>query len=97
MEIVTKSFRNFQDHAIYNGEQIFFYKRAQILVADVWGAFKGQGYGKFNDINKITMFADYRVPQILLHVNALSYSDDLKKKVESKSVLPHGGSEEVSL
>lgn len=97
VEILTRSFRNLQDHAIHEGEQIFFYKRAQILVADLWGAFKGQGYGKFDNIARITMFADYRVPQTLIYLNALHYSEDLKKKIMDKVVLPHGGSDEVNL
>jgi len=29
----------FRDHAVYKGRQVFFYKRAQILVADLWGAY----------------------------------------------------------
>lgn len=41
--------------------QVFFYKRAQIFVGDVWGAFGGQGLGAFDDIHCLTMFADYRV------------------------------------
>ncbi len=40
------------------------YKRAQILVADLWAAFRGRSYGAFVDIDSITMFADYRVPQV---------------------------------
>jgi hypothetical protein len=40
--------------------QVFLYKRAQIFVGDVYGAFKGLGLGRFDDIDKITMFADYR-------------------------------------
>lgn len=40
--------------------QVTFYKRAQILVADIWGCFEGQGIGFFADIDCITMFADYR-------------------------------------
>lgn len=33
------------------------YKRAQILVADLWACFDGESYGEFHDIDKITMFA----------------------------------------
>jgi hypothetical protein len=39
-------------------------KRAQILIADVWACFNGEAYGAFTDIDRITMFADYRVPQV---------------------------------
>ena len=35
-------------------------KRAEILVADLWACFEGQGLGAFTDIDTITMFADYR-------------------------------------
>jgi hypothetical protein len=37
--------------------QLFFYKRAQIFVGDLYGAFAGQGLGHFHDINQLTMFA----------------------------------------
>ncbi len=44
----------------HRGRQVFFYKRAQIFAGDLWGAFGGRGYGEFQDIAQLTMFADYR-------------------------------------
>jgi hypothetical protein len=42
-------------------ESVKFYKRAQILVADLWACFEGKSYGEFHDLNEyVTMFADYR-------------------------------------
>ena len=38
-----------------------FYKRAQILVADLWACFEGTSHGQFDDIDTITMFAGKRV------------------------------------
>ena len=35
---IAKDLAGFRDEAIYDGEQVFFYKRAQILVADLYGA-----------------------------------------------------------
>lgn len=35
---IAMNFTGFRDEAIYQGEQVFFYKRAQILVADLFGA-----------------------------------------------------------
>ncbi len=95
MDILTKTFRGFQDHSIYEGEQVFFYKRAQILVGDLFSAFRGDSYGKFNDIEKITMFADYRVPQILYHLKVIEYSPELEKKITEGQVIEHGSKEEV--
>lgn len=43
-----------------NGFTVAIYKRAQILIADIWSSFRGSGFGKFYDIDTLTMFADYR-------------------------------------
>ena len=51
-------FPGFRDSAIFKGKQVFLNKRAQILVGDLWGA----GAWVFNDIEKLTMFPDYRIP-----------------------------------
>lgn len=60
---------------------IAFYKRAQILVADTWSVLEGKGDGCFWDISSITVFADYRLPQVLLYFGALKYSKELLKKL----------------
>lgn len=44
-----------------------------------WACFKGEGHGRFEDLENITMFADYRVPQVLVHFGAMSYDDHLMK------------------
>ena len=47
----------FRDEFTFEERKVRFLKRAQIFVADLWAAFDGQGYGAFDDIDKITMFA----------------------------------------
>jgi len=97
VEILTRTFPNFRDHAIYEGNQIFLYKRVQILVGDLWGAFEGKDYGKFNDIDKLTMFPDYRVPQILVEVGIFEYSEDAKEIIKNKKEIPSGSKLEVEI
>lgn len=58
-----------------------FYKRAQILVADTWSVLEGKEDGCFNDISSLTIFADYRIPQVLVHLGAMRYSDELMRKL----------------
>ena len=84
VELVTGAFPNFRDHSIYRGRQVFLYKRAQILVGDLWGGFNGEGLGEFTDVDKMTMFADYRVPVVLRQLGILEYSDVLSRIVEEK-------------
>jgi hypothetical protein len=72
-------------------------KRAQIFVADVWACFEGEGYGEFRDIDKITMFADYRIPQILNNLGCLGFSPLLDATVRDKKDIPSGSNWEMQL
>jgi hypothetical protein len=106
---IVDTFCCFRDHAIYNGEQIFFYKRAQILVSDIYLAFLDIKEAKKNNeeneiinftketISQLTMFADYRVPQILRAKGILKYDNHLSELVDNKKELPHGCKEEVEI
>lgn len=51
LNVLTQNFPNFQDHSIYEGHQIHFYKRAQILIKDIYRKFNGKGLGEFEDID----------------------------------------------
>lgn len=70
VRLLTAFFPSFRDQSLYCGSQVYFYKRAQIFSADVWAAY-GKQTGKehpfaFYDMEALTMFADYRVPQVSL-------------------------------
>lgn len=57
VNLLAQHFPSFRDECRFEGKKVRFLKRAQIFVADVWAAFEGEGWGRFDDINKITMFA----------------------------------------
>jgi Potential Queuosine, Q, salvage protein family len=99
VNLLANDFRCFRDERRFEGRRkpIRFLKRAQILAADLWACFEGEGYGAFRDIDKITIFADYRLPQILNSMGCLSYSPPLDAAVRSKKDLPSGGSWEMQL
>lgn len=95
---IAEEFESFRDCANYNkGNQVWFLKRAQIFVADVWNCFGGKRSGNFGDIGDLTAFADYRVPQVLEHYGVLEYSPELKKKLRREEFLPSGSKEEVEI
>ncbi|KAJ8765771.1 hypothetical protein K2173_014893 [Erythroxylum novogranatense] len=94
---ITSHFPGFRDHAIYKGRQVFFYKRAQIFAADLYGAFKGQTYGEFHDISSVTIFADYIVPAMLRQLGVLKYSSKLASIIGYNGVIASGSEEEVEL
>ena len=47
VDIVVKDFKCFNDIAEYKGKTVAIHKRAQILVADLWQLYGGQGLGDF--------------------------------------------------
>ena len=98
VELIVQYLPGFRDEAIYEGRQVFFYKRAQILTADLIGAYTDIGMGdKWTNKECLTMFADYRVPQILRHLGIFVYSEDLAQKIDGLHVLPYSSEEEVEI
>ncbi|CAL5366757.1 unnamed protein product [Camellia sinensis] len=95
--LVTSHFPGFHDHTVYKGHQIFLYKRAQIFASDLRGSFRGKGYGEFNDMGAITIFADYIVPAVLRQLGVLRYSSSLAGIIEAKCGIGSGSEEEVEL
>lgn len=57
VNLLAERFPCFNDEGIFERKRVRLLKRAQIFVADLWAAFDGEGYGEFDDIGKITMFA----------------------------------------
>ncbi|CAN6450301.1 unnamed protein product [Victoria cruziana] len=97
VDLITRHFPGFRDHSVYKGHQVFLYKRAQIFVADLWGAFKGEGYGAFGDISSLTIFADYIVPAVLRQYGVLNYDLSLAKEIDSSCEISAGSEREVEI
>ena len=88
---------SFRDVAMYGRDEVYFYKRAQILASDLYGAFNGTDWGYFIDADKLTAFADYKLPQVLRHLGILCYEPDLTRKVDHGIILEGGSIEEVEI
>jgi hypothetical protein len=97
VELIAERLPSFRDVAEYQGRAVYLYKRAQIFAADLFGVFDGNGWGRFTDIEKLTTFADYKVPQVLRHLGILRYDQALSEKVDSGTPLDAAGSEEVEI
>ncbi|KAL5520082.1 hypothetical protein ACEPAG_1742 [Sanghuangporus baumii] len=103
VEMVTETFPSFRDETVYEGRTVYFWKRAQILVAETWAAFypldkPAQLHPFFpQGVHELTMFADYRVPQILHHLGILVYPPELIEQLRNKSPFPPGSREEISI
>ncbi|KAH8290164.1 hypothetical protein KR054_000617 [Drosophila jambulina] len=97
LELIVEEFPCFRDQAEFAGKRVSILKRAQILVGDIWCCYKAQGLGFFHDIDKITMFADYRIPQVLVHFGSLEYTKELMDFLKSDTILENGDPREVEI
>ena len=87
----------FKDVETYNGNEISFYKRAQLTAADLSLAFYGRGLGSFEDLAKLTIFADNLVPHVLRVDGILLYEEHLAARVDAEELIPSGSAEEVEI
>ncbi|KAI0644998.1 hypothetical protein C8Q79DRAFT_911823 [Trametes meyenii] len=107
VKMVTDTFLSFRDEVSYRGRRVYIWKRAQILVAETWAAFYPASPSSVHPlfpsaspgaaIHELTMFADYRVPQILHHLRILSYPPTLVKLLKAHTPLAPGSPEELSI
>ncbi|HIF94796.1 MAG TPA: hypothetical protein EYQ60_16980 [Myxococcales bacterium] len=87
----------YQDVAGYAELEVPFYKRAQITVADLNLAFGSGRFGRFHDLDQLTLFADNLVPHVLRCEGVLVYARDLEAKIESEALLVVGTRVEVEI
>ncbi|KAL1760208.1 hypothetical protein FB107DRAFT_203422 [Schizophyllum commune] len=150
VKMVTETFPSFRDETAFEGRRVCIWKRAQILVAELWAAFfpdvssesSASPPSTLSDnplsptlaattstsststhaskpnaeitpatspphplfpgprgpaIGSLTMFADYRVPQVLHHLRILQYSPALTRMLREYVPLQTGSKEEVAL
>jgi len=94
---LVDNFPSFRDEAEYRKRKIAFYKRAQILIGDLYCAFNGEKWGNLKNLDKITIFADYKVPQILRGYGILKYVGSLADKIDNRKLILSGSEEEVEI
>ncbi len=95
--LLLKRMPFFDDSATYDGKKVKFFKRAQITAADLYLSFNGQGPGRFDDIDNLTIFADNLVPHVLRLDGVLNYEDGLLSRIENEEEIPAGSAEEIEI
>lgn len=104
-DLIAERLPMFRDEA----SNVCFYKRAMILVADVWAATGRNQHVKsssptnpnatvsFHDIDQLCMFSDYRVPQLLRERQVLVYSPELSKIIDEQIEILPGSQYEIEI
>ncbi len=97
VELLAWEHRMYRDVSPHDGERVPLFKRAQITAVDLSLAFGGEGPGRFDDLDRLTMFADNLVPHVLRLAGVLAYDDALLTRIESDELLEHDSVEEVEI
>jgi hypothetical protein len=95
--LVSASFPSFRDQAEYESNTVYFWKRAQIFAADLHLTFGGKKWGRFHDMDQLTAFADYKLPQVFRELGIISYHPELAARIDRREMLVSGGKEEVEI
>ena len=87
----------FRDAPTYRGLIVPLYKRSQLLASDLALAFGGEGLGRFDDLDRLTIFADNLVPHVLRIDGLLEYSDQLQEAIDHDELIRAGAEEETEI
>lgn len=87
----------FRDCATYFGSEVWFAKRAQIVLQDMKMAYPDHKLLQFPDIESLTVFADNVLPYVLRLDGILKCDPWLESRISSEEIIPAGSTEEVEL
>lgn len=87
----------FHDVHPYRGLEVPLYKRAQITPYDLAVAFGHAGPGRFDDLDRLTMFADNLVPHVLRVEGILAFDDELVHRIDTGEDITSGSEPEVEI
>jgi hypothetical protein len=87
----------FRDVQICRGQDMPFYKRAQLTAADLNLALRGDELGRFDDLEQLTIFADNLVPHVLRCDGVLKYDPALAERIDASQLIPANSEEEVEI
>lgn len=96
-ELTVRELPSFRDGCWYEGRWVWFLKRAQILASDLQQLSAKYPDFVITDTDKLTAFADYRLPQLLRHFGVLVYDSELADVVDDMRILPSGSPQEAEL
>ena len=96
LDYVVSIFSYFKDETNYDGVNVYFYKRAQLLVSDILHVRKMLENIEV-DYSNLMGCADYKIPQVMNSLGMLEYEYDLEYKLARKEELEEDSIEEIEI
>ena len=96
LDYVVNTFSYFKDECIYKDVNIYFYKRAQLLVSDILHVRKLVENIEV-DYSSLVGCADYKIPQVMHSLGMLEYEYDLEFKLARKDEIEENSDIEIEI
>lgn len=96
LDYVVSNFSYFKDESTYDGETIYFYKRAQLIVSDILHV-RSLLEGIEVDYSNLLGCADYKIPQVMNSLGMLEYDYNVEYKLATKVEIEEGDPVEVEI
>lgn len=97
VERLAADFPSFNDVSCFKGNEIKFYKRAQLAVAMAYERLRQTNLFPVKDINELTVFADYCLPVSLNELGILRYDKNLEEKIANRKLIKKDSREELEI
>ena len=81
----------FGDEIRKRGIKLYFYKKLRLLISDL----SMLGGIPFKNIDKLLVYADYKLPQVLIHYGILKLPPKIIIRIQNKETIPHKSQEEI--
>ena len=106
VERLVNEFPYFYDASFIGDTEIIFHKRAQLAPMIAYGRFNNESNDEKDkeffpmseeEIDKLTVAADYVLPKTLRALDILKYNKNLEQKIDNQIPIKHGSREEVEI
>ena len=97
VEKLVTEFPRFNDVSDFQGDEVKFYKLAQLGYWGIHAALSHTGYFKLEDIHRMSAFADYIIPVALNLFEITDYSGELKRDINDGVEIPASSQKEIEI
>jgi hypothetical protein len=96
LKYIVNNFNSFNDVSIYKDKEIYFYKRATLLVNDLYRVSKAI-HNNVKNVDSLRGCADYGIPRTFRDYNILVYNEELSNLVDNEIEIKHDSEMEIEI
>jgi len=94
---LASEFPSFRDVSTLDDRTVFFYKRAQLLVADIARMCSGTNSTDIQGLSQLSACADYKLPWLLRKLDILAYTNSLSEQIDKGIEILPNSREEIEI